>query len=321
MISQINYIFIKLFKQLIFLYLSIEFFYNLYMNLNHLYYFSVLAKTEHYTKAAELLNITQPTLSYSINLLEKELNCYLFEKQGRNVKLTKYGKILYEHTKVALKEIDTGKKEIETIISPSKGWINLGFIYALGYNFVPNILKEFKNNKIKFTLKQSNTTDILNNLIDEKLDVAICSYQERENVIFTPITTEELVVVTSKSHPLSHKKEIDLNELKDDYFIYYSKDSGIRPLIDNIFKENNINPNIIFEVEEDSAVLGLVDINYGVAIVPDIPLIDTFNLSKIKLKNKYQKRYIYLATIKGRYYPPTVTIFINFVTNKYEIKK
>lgn len=78
------------------------------------------------------------------------------------------------------------------------------------------------------------------------------------------------------------KNEIDLQELQNEYFIYYSKQSGLRPLIDDLFHSNNIEPNIMFEVEEDSAILGLVDINYGVAVVPNIPMIDHFHLKKLK---------------------------------------
>lgn len=62
------------------------------MNLNHLQYFATLAREEHYTNAAQKLSITQPSLSNAISLLEKELGIYLFEKKGRNVVLTKYGK-------------------------------------------------------------------------------------------------------------------------------------------------------------------------------------------------------------------------------------
>lgn len=63
------------------------------MNLNHLYYFRALAKEEHYTRTAKLLSITQPSLSHAISCLEEELGVQLFEKHGRNAKLTKYGKI------------------------------------------------------------------------------------------------------------------------------------------------------------------------------------------------------------------------------------
>ncbi|MEE0473273.1 MAG: LysR family transcriptional regulator [Holdemanella biformis] len=81
------------------------------MNLNHLYYFKILAETEHYTQAANMLNITQPSLSHAISQLEDELNCYLFEKQGRNIRLTRYGKIFYEYVKKGLSEIELGQKK------------------------------------------------------------------------------------------------------------------------------------------------------------------------------------------------------------------
>lgn len=294
------------------------------MNLNHLYYFKVLAETEHYTQAATLLNITQPSLSHAISQLENELNCYLFEKQGRNIRLTRYGKIFYKYVCEGLKEIEMGQKKIEAITSPNKGWIHLAFIYTLGYHYVPSLIQHFhfdkNNSKIKFTLKQGSTNALLNGLEEEKYDVVLCSYQEnRPNINFVPITTEELVVVVSKLNPLSLKSEIDLKELQNEYFIYYSKDSGLRPLIDHLFKNNEIEPNIMFEVEEDSAVLGLVDINYGVAVVPNIPMIDHFHIKKLKIKNPQQKRIIYMATAKNRYIPPAVHSFCNFVSSQANV--
>ena len=68
------------------------------MNLFHLRYFETLARTEHYSKAAEILSITQPSLSYAISTLESELGIQLFEKRGRNIVLTKYGKAFSVHS-------------------------------------------------------------------------------------------------------------------------------------------------------------------------------------------------------------------------------
>ena len=72
------------------------------MNLFHLRYFETLARTEHYSKAAEILSITQPSLSYAISTLESELGIQLFEKRGRNIVLTKYGKAFYSNVKEIL---------------------------------------------------------------------------------------------------------------------------------------------------------------------------------------------------------------------------
>ena len=80
------------------------------MNLNQLYYFSRLAQIEHYTKAAEQLNLSQPSLSHAIRSLEKELGTRLFEKQGRGVTLTKYGKLFCGYVDEALETLEQGVK-------------------------------------------------------------------------------------------------------------------------------------------------------------------------------------------------------------------
>lgn len=83
------------------------------MNLNHLQYFRVLARLEHYTQAAKELSITQPSLSHAISSLENDLNTYLFEKEGRNIKLTKYGRFFLEYVENALNELEIGEKNLK----------------------------------------------------------------------------------------------------------------------------------------------------------------------------------------------------------------
>lgn len=290
------------------------------MNLNHLFYFRVLAQTEHYTQAANLLNITQPSLSHAISSLEKELGIYLFEKQGRNIKLTKYGRIFYEYINKGMHEIELGEKRIKDLSSKNSGLIDLGFIYTLGSHYVPNLIHSFlsiqENKNIKFSLKQGNTTEILQGLKDEKYDIAFCSYVDNQpDINFLPIAQEELIVIVSKAHPLAVYDEIDLRKIQYEKIVYYDKESGIRPLIDSLFSQIDCTPDIICEVEEDSAVIGLVAVNYGVAVVPNIAMIDSFSVKPIKIVYPPHERYIYLATVKNRYLPPAVHTFCNYIVH------
>ena len=91
------------------------------MNLYHLRYFVTLAHLEHYTKAAEILSITQPSLSHAIGSLEKELGTRLFKKHGRGVVLTKYGKLFEEYVDNALYSLDTGVKKVRTMTGQTEG--------------------------------------------------------------------------------------------------------------------------------------------------------------------------------------------------------
>ena len=112
------------------------------MNLFHLRYFETLARTEHYSKAAEILSITQPSLSYAISTLESELGIQLFEKRGRNIVLTKYGKAFYSNVKEILASLDNAVRDIK-LVANGEGEINIGFLRTLGTDYVPTTVKNF----------------------------------------------------------------------------------------------------------------------------------------------------------------------------------
>ena len=162
---------------------------------------------------------------------------------------------------------------------------------------------------------------ILQGLKEEKYDVAFCSYVDNQpDINFLPIAQEEVVAIVSRSHPLALHDSVDLARMKEETFVYYDRQSGIRPLLDSLFEQVGIEPNIICEVEEDSAVIGLVAINYGIALVPNIAMLEQFPVKKLTITNPPHERYIYLATVKNRYLPPAVHTFCNFIVHHTSIK-
>ena len=170
------------------------------MNLNQLYYFRTLAELEHYTKAAEKLNISQPTLSHSIAAMEKELGANLFEKQGRNVVLTKYGRIYIFYVENALTQLELGKNQIERLVSEGGGHVGLAYMTSVGTNFMPKLISNFlddpQNKNISFSCYEGNTKTLLYNLKREKYDLIFCSLMENEpDVEFIPVHEQGLVVI------------------------------------------------------------------------------------------------------------------------------
>lgn len=284
------------------------------MNLNHLCYFRTLAKLEHYTKAAEELSITQPSLSHAIASLERDLGTYLFEKQGRNVKLTKHGKMYLEYVDKALSELEKGEKKLRELNNISTGTVEIGYIYTLGPKFIPSLIKSFtedkENKNIKFLFGQGTTKELIKGLKEERYDMIFCSMIEGEDDIeFIPVTNEELVVIVSNDHPLANNDYIDLKMIEEYPFIGFSEKSGIRPLINKLFNEIELQPNIICEVEEDNSIFGLVEINYGVSVVPNISSLKHYNIKVLPIVNPKHERYIYVATLKNRYLTPSVNYF------------
>lgn len=290
------------------------------MNLKHLEYFRVLANVEHYTQASEQLSITQPSLTYAISELEKELGTYLFEKQGRNIRLTKYGRFFLTYVDNALNELEKGEKKLRELVSPSHGTIDLAFIYTVGTHVVPSMIQAFFSNEgnknISFSFSQGITKNIIKGLKEENFDLAFCSFVEKEpDIDFIPLVQEDLVLIVPHNHPLAAYESIDLKDTTPYPFVFYNKASGIRPIIDNLFSKVNITPKIVCEVEEDSAVAGLVSVNYGIAVVPNIWMLKHLNVKILPIKNLSHERFIYIASMKNRYLSPAVHKFRNFAIN------
>ena len=112
------------------------------MNLDYLRYFVKLAEVRHYTKAAELLSISQPSLSHAIRQLEGELGVPLFEKTGRNTALTRFGEEFLACCRRTLSALDEGVASIKRS-AKGEGLIRLGFLRVLGSSYIPELASEF----------------------------------------------------------------------------------------------------------------------------------------------------------------------------------
>lgn len=291
------------------------------MNLNQLHYFSRLAETQHYTKAAEELDISQPSLSHAISSLEKELGTRLFEKQGRNVVLTKYGAIFREYVDESLKVLETGVKKVRSLTGQTEGLVELAYIYTLGSEFVPRIVSDFirthEELKVRFHFTVGNTSEVIQGIKEERFDIGFCSMAERESGIqFTPVGMENLVVVVPKGHPLSYEKAVDLEQAAAYPQIFYTPNSGLRPVVDRMFEQVKVRPQIAYEIEEDGSMAGLVAQNFGIAVMPEIPVLKQLEVDVVPLRNQHQKRFVYMACGKDKYQPPLVSKFADYVKRR-----
>ena len=303
------------------------------MNLNHLQYFVKLAHLEHYTKAAKDLDITQPSLSHAISSLEEELGTKLFEKQGRNVILTKYGKIFLKYVEKSLEYLQEGVDKTKALTCATSGLIDLGYIYTLEADFMPNMVRKFLDENKEIFSNETNdkkydafialdcsSPDRLGDA-QKAFDLGFCSKVQNETSIdFIKVKQEELVIVVPKNHELSKYNEIDLIETISYNHIVFTKSSGLRQVIDNLFKQIDKKQNISYEVENDSSIAGLVAQGFGIAIMPNIPFLKYFDVDIIKLKSPAYTRNIYMAKLKNKYLPPAVEKFSKFVIKNCNVK-
>ena len=289
------------------------------MNLYHLRYFVTLAHLEHYTKAADVLAITQPSLSHAISSLEEELGVKLFEKNGRNVSLTKYGKTFLTDVEETLNRLDSSVNGLQ-LAGRGEGQIDVAFLRTLGVDFVPKIIRNFltanEGRKINFNLYCDKvlTGDILTGLKEKKYDIGFCSRFDDEPLIeFIPVAKQDLVVIMPQDHPLTEKAQIHLEDTLPYKQIIFKKRSGLRQIIDQLFRTIGQYPDVAFEIDEDQVAAGFVANGFGISIAPDIPILHSLELEIRPLVSPSWQRNFYMAMLKDVYHPPVVEAFKKFV--------
>lgn len=289
------------------------------MNLYHLRYFVQLAHTRHYTRAAEQLCITQPSLSHAISQLENELGLPLFEKTGRNTELTRFGEQFLECAERTLSTLDEGVEELKRV-SRGEGLIRLGLLRTLGVDYVPDVVSRFlaanSGKKIRFTFKTGMTNQLLDGLSERKYDMVFASKPPAE-LGFTSVAVErqDLVLIVPRDHPLANRHSVDLSETLPYPQVYFSEGSGLRGVVDELFSRAGGQPKIAYEIDEDQVIAGFVARGFGIAVVPYMDMLLRLNVKIIQIASPVWERNFYMVTDDRTYMPPAVSSFRQFVLN------
>lgn len=286
------------------------------MNLSQLYYFRKLAELQHYTKAAKELYITQPSLSDSIASLEQELGISLFQKEGRNVKLTKYGREFYQHVSASLNELERGIAAMKKHSGQISGTIDVGCIPTLLGDFLPTAIQNYmKTNKLtKFNIYHGMSIEVAHGVATGKYDIGFCSMVDDEtDLVFVPIMAQELIVIVNNTHPLADKKEIKLSDLKDYHLTTYRDSIPIGKVVRKLLKEHHVEAT--FAYDDELSIGGIISETQLAAIVARTPFLKQFdNLVFIKLTDvPRDTRLIYMTYSKKNFISSAVEAFADFV--------
>lgn len=286
------------------------------MNLQQLYYFRKLAEVQHYTEAAKALYITQPSLSDSIASLEHELSVSLFQKKGRGVQLTKYGQEFYEYVNQALGILEHGIAAVREKSDSVTGTIDIGCIPTLLGDFLPNALDLYheKCPQVSFNIFNEKSIPVAEGVSAGTYDIGLCSMVEnKDDLVFVPITYQELVVIVRNDHPLAVHDSIELTALKGYMLSTYRDTIPIGKTIRKILKEKGM--EAVYSYDDEISIAGRIIHSSKTAIVADTPFLKQFdNLKKIHLTDvPKDTRMLYLVYSKKNFITAAVEAFANFM--------
>ena len=289
------------------------------MNLPQLRYFVELAHTQHFTRAAERLCITQPSLSHAITQLEAELGVPLFERAGRATALTRYGEQFLTCVQQTLTTLDEGVDALQRV-ARGEGLIRLGLLRTLGVEFVPKLAARFlaanPDKDIRFTFNTGVTQQLLEELLANRFDLVFCSQPPAElRLTAAPVSRQDLVLIVPRSHPLANLHTVDLADTLPYPQVFFSKGSGMRDIVDDLFAKIGGTPQIAYETEEDQVIAGLVAQGFGISVVPYMELLLRLDVKILQIDRPVWERNFYLVSNDRFYLPPVVRQFRQYVLN------
>lgn len=297
------------------------------MNLQQLEYFKAIAETENFTKASKELSVTQPALSKAISKLEEELKVSLFEKKGRNIKLTEYGEVFLTYSNKALIEIENGIKTIGNMLTEKNETIFISSTPRIGGYFMHLIISDFLNEypNVKFQFNQQSAQEVINDLSMGNIDIGFYDSKDidenKSEIESIPVKKQDYVLIVPKKHKFASRNEISLKELKNESFIAFCENSKEKLM--SYTEILGYAPKISIQPDGaniGSAVEGLVSMGAGISIVPNTPMINSNTLSIINIKEDIKERTIYMGISKKSKMSQVATKFKEYVINSANIK-
>ena len=285
------------------------------MTLHQLRHFESLAHTQHYQRSAELLGVSQPALSRSISALELELGAPLFERQGRNVTLSRFGRVFAEHIFAAMEEIDAGSARVRDLTDPQKCVLDISLNYIVANLYLPRLLRRYAQGRkeIAFQLRQANTPEILSNVLEGRSEIGLCAYMEDQpGIRFYSVFRCPLRLVAPPDHPLARRDQVSLEEIGQ-YPLILSMDKT--HYIENMLLALGVRPIVACRMGEDRSIANFVACGFGLSILPYDPQLEVCGVSLVPIQDSCAYREFYLALARGRPLSAHCRDFCRYILN------
>jgi len=272
--------------------------------LRQLQVFEAIARHQSFSKAAEELHLTQPTVSMQVKKLVDILEIDLFEKIGRRVYLTEAGQTLLDAVELVLSSLSVAEQKVNHIKGFAGGTVKLTVISTAQY-FIPKVIHQFtrEHPDIRVAMRVGNKEQLISRIHQNKDDFYILGMPpEGLNIYSTPLAVNPLAFVANASHPLVGKR-LDIHDLAHEPFLMRESGSGIRSHVEKVFGEFSFEPEVKMVLGGNEAIrLGLLQ-NLGITVASVPTLMNEINMGDLAILNVKGfpiNRHWYLAYPKGK---------------------
>ena len=239
------------------------------INLDSLRIFQAVAQTGSFTRAADVVHLTQPGISKHIKQMEESFGTPLFDRSGRKATLTEAGAILFEATQGVMAIIDVAEQRIEDLKGLRGGRLRLGTSFPIGVYLLPPVLAQFrvKYPGIEVNLNITASPMIGPKVLASEIDLGLASYEPRDSrLVARAFMTDELVAIVPRDHKLAHKRHITPQQLTEDTFIVAAPGAGTRTLMEERLRDQGIVLHKVLDFGNLEGVKHAVEAGLGISI-------------------------------------------------------
>jgi len=252
------------------------------------------ASEKSFTRAAEILYVSQPSLSKQIKILENRLGIILLNRENSTISLTEGGRVFLQYSERILALCEESCRALNDVKNGDRGNLTVGASQTIGTYLMPRVLALFAQNypQINIKVQVDSTRVIAKNVVNREIDIAVVGgdvpEELKKNLDIENFVEDELILIVPKSHPFALKKHKKIN--KDDLyhlnFITLNSTSTIRKFIDNILIQNNIETkqfNIIMQLNSIEGIKTAVSLGLGAAFVSSSAIEKEMKLKTVEI--------------------------------------
>lgn len=292
------------------------------LDLRQVEVFYYVAKLRSFSKAAEALLLTQPTISGHIKTLESSLCLLLFDRMGREVTLTQAGEVLYGYARRLLSLKTSAVQALQVLQGGMSGELLIGGSSIPGQYVLPPLLGQFKRQypDITVMLSITDTMDIVERIIRGDLELGIVGAEvEHAQVLYERLMADELVLAVAADHAWGAPGTVPLAALASEPFIQRERGSGSRLVMEQTLQQHGFEPSALRTVAEmgsTEAIKQGIKAGLGVSILSRIALTDELRAGSVRvveIEGITLQRHFYLIRHRGRTLSPLCQTFERFL--------
>lgn len=275
--------------------------------------FVTLVEVKNFTKTAELLLMSQPSVSLHIKNLEAELQTKLFIRSPKQLQITPTGEILYDRAKQLLSMYEQTKQDILEHHSSIRGELTIGASFTIGEYILPSLLFELQHNHPELSLHVviGNTNEIVQSVKLYEVDIGLIEGQTNEKELSVyPFLQDELFIVSSNDHPLAMKDEVTFSDLQNQAWVSREIGSGTREYLNHVIRSNGLKVKSLLSISSNQGIKETIIQGMGLTL-----------LSRSVIHREVQNGDLAILRIKDHNFPRTLSyVYSPIMKEKKNVK-